>query len=138
MTETQREGYANAKQTFAVLQQLCEGHNNVTQNLLRTQPKHRKDINLVNEILKMFTMQASTGLELLLMESAEVDLLVSTMDLLTELLQGPCKGNQEFVTRDESFMHSMETGVCVCYIYFSCVCYIYFSCVCVCVCFFFF
>eukprot|EP00615_Pteridomonas_danica_P011690 CAMPEP_0114330802 /NCGR_PEP_ID=MMETSP0101-20121206/1993_1 /TAXON_ID=38822 ORGANISM="Pteridomonas danica, Strain PT" /NCGR_SAMPLE_ID=MMETSP0101 /ASSEMBLY_ACC=CAM_ASM_000211 /LENGTH=1284 /DNA_ID=CAMNT_0001460933 /DNA_START=3986 /DNA_END=7840 /DNA_ORIENTATION=+ len=111
MSELQREGYINAIQTFAVLQQLCEGHNTMTQNLLRTQPKHRKDINLVGETIKMFTMQAGNDLELRNMEEKEIELLIATMDLLTELLQGPCRGNQEFVTRDDSFMHSMETAV---------------------------
>jgi hypothetical protein len=111
MTDLQKEGYTNAIQTFEVLQQLCEGHNIylALQDLLRTQPEHRKDINLVNEVLKMFTMLVTSSLDLVLMGTLEVELLNSTMDLLTEVLQGPCKGNQEFITRDESFLHSMET-----------------------------
>ena len=39
--------YGNCGQTFNVLQQLCEGHNSINQDLLREQPTHSGDINLI-------------------------------------------------------------------------------------------
>ena len=39
--------YANCGQTFRVLQQITEGHNRYNQNLLREQPTHSGNINLV-------------------------------------------------------------------------------------------
>jgi hypothetical protein len=59
-------------QTFQMVQQLCEGHNGLLQNILREQPMHQSEINLLQEVLKMFALQADTLDQLQKMEDAEV------------------------------------------------------------------
>jgi len=37
-----------------------------------------------------------------------VELLVSNMNVVAELLQGPCSGNQAFIAKDASYLHSLD------------------------------
>eukprot|EP00615_Pteridomonas_danica_P005853 CAMPEP_0114339576 /NCGR_PEP_ID=MMETSP0101-20121206/7817_1 /TAXON_ID=38822 ORGANISM="Pteridomonas danica, Strain PT" /NCGR_SAMPLE_ID=MMETSP0101 /ASSEMBLY_ACC=CAM_ASM_000211 /LENGTH=2941 /DNA_ID=CAMNT_0001472581 /DNA_START=113 /DNA_END=8938 /DNA_ORIENTATION=+ len=108
MTEPQREAYENASQTFEILQQLCEGHNLSLQDLIREQTMHQSSINLAKMILEMFTMQVETSQMLRRMEEVEVDLMVSNLDCIIEYLQGPCKGNQEMVSKDDAFLNGLD------------------------------
>jgi hypothetical protein len=110
MTEQLRMEYVNAKQTFGVLQQLCEGHNLVTQDVLRSQPMHAKDVNLVSKTMDMLSLQAGSDYEMTQMETVELELMISSLDFLIELVQGPCKGNQDLMAKDSAFLHSLATS----------------------------
>ena len=59
MTAEQREEYQNAAQTFLVMQSLCEGHNEATQNIFRDQEGHSSHVNLVRagRLLKSWFIQ---------------------------------------------------------------------------------
>jgi hypothetical protein len=108
MTEPQREAFENASQTFELLQQLTEGHNLVLQDLIRDQHMHQSSINLAKMILDMFTMQVETSQMLRRMEEVEVDLMIANLDCIIEYLQGPCKGNQEMVSKDDAFLNGLD------------------------------
>ena len=56
----------------------------------------------------MFTLQAETVVALRCMEDGELDLLEATLDCLCELLQGPCTGNQELISRDDAFLNAVD------------------------------
>jgi hypothetical protein len=89
--------YENAAQTFQVMQQMCEGHFLVNQDLLREQPTHSGDINLVLMVCNMLVVQISSVKLVVRMQKEALDLLGATLDCLTEVLQGPCSLNQDLV-----------------------------------------
>ena len=49
--------FANCGQTFNVIQQMCEGHNATNQDLLREQPTHSGDINIIAMVCDMLVVQ---------------------------------------------------------------------------------
>jgi hypothetical protein len=96
-----KDEYENAMQTFELLQQLCEGHNLVVQDLLREQPSHSGNINLIVLVIDTLVCQCDSSSALKKMEQCEIDMVNSTLDVLIEVVQGPCLGNQlEIVNSD--------------------------------------
>jgi hypothetical protein len=107
MTEDAREAYENAKQTFEIMKMLCEGHNEETQNILRAQPAST-DINTVATAANLVSLLCDTSNSLRAMEDAEVELVVSGLDCLIELVQGPCVGNQELLANLDGFIPALD------------------------------
>jgi hypothetical protein len=97
MTEENRVEFENCAQTFLLLQEMCEGHYFPNQEILRIQPTHSASINLVETASKLFMSQCETSSMLLEMEEAEVELIITSLELLTEMVQGPCKENQNLI-----------------------------------------
>ena len=107
MSKDALEEYKNAAQTFSTMKMLCEGHNNETQNILRTQPAST-EINTVATAANLVGLLCNTSHSLRVMEEAEVELLVSGLDCLVELVQGPCVGNQEVLANLEGFIPALD------------------------------
>ena len=57
---------------MTVIQQLTEGHNRRLQDLVREQPFHRSDVNLVHMVVRTLVAQAETAEMLAAMEDVEV------------------------------------------------------------------
>ena len=89
--------YGNCGQTFNVLQQLTEGHNATNQDLLREQPTHSGEINLITMVCDMLVTQCSNKKLVKAMQREALDLVCDTLDCMVEVLQGPCPGNQELI-----------------------------------------
>lgn len=53
MNDDNKGDYDNAAQTFAALQQLCEGHALGSQNLIREQPGKAASVNLLNDVAEL-------------------------------------------------------------------------------------
>ena len=71
MNELQKEEYVNAQQTFQLLKGLCEGHNASCQNMLREQPQHQGDVNVIKFAAEMVTSQAEDANALRRMEEGK-------------------------------------------------------------------
>jgi hypothetical protein len=108
MSQEHRSGFENAAQTFLCLQQLCEGHNLASQNLIRTQDEHSSSVNLLLDSALLLIQQCETSQMLKLMEDAEVETLCYTIDLLVEAVQGPCPGNQELLVFTDGFVACLD------------------------------
>merc|ERR1719424_1279837 len=93
------EAYENGVQTFGILQQTCEGHNLVAQNLLREQPTHAGDINVVQWCIDLLELQCGEPKYLKSMQNENLELVSANFDVLTEVLQGPCPGNQKLIAK---------------------------------------
>ena len=85
---------------FAFLSQLCEGHNLRAQDILREQPNASKTCNIFEESLDFVLMLGKNMVDVKKMGDFECELLESTMGFLVEVVQGPCRGNQDFVVRN--------------------------------------
>ena len=97
MDDTMLAEYENCAQTFKVLQQFTEGHNLTTQDLMREQPTHSGDINLVGIMCDLLLVQCENITLIKRMQAEQIELVCSTLDTLVEVLQGPCVGNQDFI-----------------------------------------
>jgi len=93
---------------LGLLTQLCEGHNLAAQDLMLRQPMNASSVNILGRVTSLFCCQAETSDMLKLCEDAEADLMVKTVRCLSELVMGPCPGNQEFLSRDESFLNAID------------------------------
>ena len=107
MSDEAREAYQNAAQTFLAMKVLCEGHNEEAQNILRAQPAST-DINTVATAANLVSLLCDTSNSLRAMEDAEVELVVSGLDCLIELVQGPCVGNQELLANLDGFIPALD------------------------------
>nr|CCC92047.1 conserved hypothetical protein [Trypanosoma congolense IL3000] len=83
---------------FRMLQLFCEGHNLDMQNYIRSQHDNLHSVNTVHEIVNLIAEVSAV------VHPATVRMLQRGFDLLTELCQGPCHGNQEML---------LSCGVCV-------------------------
>ena len=99
--------YENAKQTFKTMKMVCEGHNQEAQNILRSQPTST-DINTVATAANLVSLLCNTSQSLRVMENAEVELVVSGLNCLVEVVQGPCVGNQELLANLEDFIPALD------------------------------
>jgi hypothetical protein len=97
ITPTLRHEYKNAIQTFEMLQQLCEGHNLSVQDVLREQPGHTASVDLITASANILMTLCDTSRSLMMMEEADVQLVISLLLFLTEAVQGPCPKNQELL-----------------------------------------
>lgn len=109
LTKAHIQAFDNAMQTCCLVERLCEGHNRELQDILRDQPMHQGNVNIIKEMLGNFTTQVDSNASLRRMENAEVRLLSASLDALVESIQGPCSQNQEFIVKDDSFLASLDT-----------------------------
>ena len=79
-------------EAFRFLQLLCEGHHLGMQDYLRIQSDNLRSVNVVREVTQF--LQQFVGREL---DIEHVPLLLQTLALLTEVCQGPCRGNQQLI-----------------------------------------
>ena len=88
-------------QTARFLQLCCEGHHHRWQDLLREQPMYRASVNLVGVVSDIMSMLCESSLALSRFSELELDVVSQLMCLLTEVMQGPCAGNQEFIASSD-------------------------------------
>ncbi|CAL4061721.1 unnamed protein product, partial [Meganyctiphanes norvegica] len=87
------------------LQLLCENHNSKLQNFLRSNNKNK--FNLVSETLLFLdcicgSTTGGLGLLGLYINEMNVELIIQTLETLTEYCQGPCHENQNCIATHES------------------------------------
>ncbi|KAL2103757.1 hypothetical protein ACEWY4_000625 [Coilia grayii] len=93
------------KPILRFLQLLCENHNQDLQNFLRCQ-NNKTNYNLVCETLQFLDIMCGSttgGLGLLgfYINESNVDLIIQTLETLTEYCQGPCQENQTCIVTHE-------------------------------------
>ncbi|XP_041860303.1 inositol 1,4,5-trisphosphate receptor type 3 isoform X1 [Melanotaenia boesemani] len=94
------------KPILRFLQLLCENHNLDLQNFLRSQ-NNKTNYNLVCETLQFLDIMCGSttgglGLLGLYINETNVDLIIQTLETLTEYCQGPCQENQTCIVTHES------------------------------------
>jgi len=80
-----------------MLSELCEGHNLEMQNLMREQSNNLKTFNLVEENVELLATQAKSLAVVRHFNQLEAEVTLAGLQYLTEIIQGPCKENQEYV-----------------------------------------
>eukprot|EP00300_Choanocystis_sp_HF-7_P016597 c19460_g1_i1.p1 GENE.c19460_g1_i1~~c19460_g1_i1.p1 ORF type:complete len:1219 (+),score=349.54 c19460_g1_i1:135-3659(+) len=75
------------------IQLTCEGHNPVTQNLWREQ-NARRSFDIVSEITEYLATLYASGITINLLPHTQ-----QCLRTITELMQGPCTGNQAVIAR---------------------------------------
>ena len=90
--------------TFHYMQQLCENHNDQLQNLLRTQPTHVGDVNLILTSIAtlLFLCENNTVVEKI--QTEEMALSRKILEFLAESCYGPCSMNQETVVGSDAIV----------------------------------
>merc|ERR1712118_328645 len=78
-----------------MLQLLCEGHNISMQNYLRHQMDNKQSINILEQTHRLLSRLCKDSIALDAMDNGDLQLIVSALELLVEMLQGPCEANQE-------------------------------------------
>ncbi|XP_048112717.1 inositol 1,4,5-trisphosphate receptor type 2-like isoform X2 [Alosa alosa] len=94
------------KPILRFLQLLCENHNRNLQNFLRNQ-NNKTNYNLVCETLQFLdcicgSTTGGLGLLGLYINQRNVDLVIQTLETITEYCQGPCHENQTCIAKHES------------------------------------
>ncbi|CAI5664572.1 unnamed protein product [Oreochromis niloticus] len=94
------------KPILRYLQLLCENHNSKLQNFLRSQ-NNKTNYNLVCETLQFLdcicgSTTGGLGLLGLYINEFNVDLILQTLETITEYCQGPCHENQSCIAKHES------------------------------------
>ncbi|KAL7871156.1 hypothetical protein SRHO_G00086530 [Serrasalmus rhombeus] len=94
------------KPILRFLQLLCENHNRHLQNFLRDQ-NNKTNYNLVCETLQFLdcicgSTTGGLGLLGLYINERNVDLVLQTLETITEYCQGPCHENQSCIAKHES------------------------------------
>uniref|UniRef100_A0A7N8YJQ7 Inositol 1,4,5-trisphosphate receptor n=1 Tax=Mastacembelus armatus TaxID=205130 RepID=A0A7N8YJQ7_9TELE len=94
------------KPILRYLQLLCENHNSELQNFLRNQ-NNKTNYNLVCETLQFLdcicgSTTGGLGLLGLYINESNVDLVLQTLETITEYCQGPCHENQTCIAKHES------------------------------------
>ncbi|XP_042563423.1 inositol 1,4,5-trisphosphate receptor type 2 isoform X3 [Clupea harengus] len=94
------------KPILRFLQLLCENHNRNLQNFLRHQ-NNKTNYNLVCETLQFLdcicgSTTGGLGLLGLYINQRNVDLVIQTLETITEYCQGPCNENQACIAKHES------------------------------------
>ncbi|XP_023811698.1 inositol 1,4,5-trisphosphate receptor type 2 isoform X2 [Oryzias latipes] len=94
------------KPILRYLQLLCENHNSDLQNFLRNQ-SNKTNYNLVCETLQFLdcicgSTTGGLGLLGLYINESNVDLVLQTLETITEYCQGPCHDNQSCIVKHES------------------------------------
>ncbi|MGH0141734.1 UNVERIFIED_CONTAM: hypothetical protein FKN15_031691 [Acipenser sinensis] len=93
------------KPILRFLQLLCENHNHDLQNFLRCQ-NNKTNYNLVCETLQFLDIMCGSttgglGLLGLYINENNVELIIQTLETLTEYCQGPCQENQTSIVAHE-------------------------------------
>ncbi|KAF5897541.1 inositol 1,4,5-trisphosphate receptor type 2 isoform X2, partial [Clarias magur] len=94
------------KPILRFMQLLCENHNRHLQNFLRDQ-NNKTNYNLVCETLQFLdcicgSTTGGLGLLGLYINERNVDLVIQTLESITEYCQGPCHENQSCIAKHES------------------------------------
>lgn len=108
MEEEKRHEYAHLGRALSLVTLLMDGHNEKLQNLLRHQPKRDFSIDLITQAVELFVLQTANNHTLARMETAEVELLTETVQVLVEAMQGPCYENQKAITANPVFFTSVD------------------------------
>ena len=85
---------------FQFLKEFCEGHMADAQNLLREQKGNLKTFNIVEESVDFLAVLAKTHTVVREFGEFEANLVLPTLTMFVEMMQGPCKGNQDYVAED--------------------------------------
>ena len=80
------------------VQLLCEGHYDEMQNFMREQPGSEGNMNIVQDLMAYLAQIAKDRRRLLMMNP---ELLQQVLNTLTEVMQGPCTPNQEFLLKHD-------------------------------------
>lgn len=108
MDEDMCAEYDEAIQTLDFLQQICQLHHTASQNLLREQPTHIGNQDLVSDVVALLQLQCESATTLQRMEKKQAELLSKTFSILTETVQGPCARNQELIVNSEAITMAKE------------------------------
>ena len=84
--------------TMTFFQLLCEGHNRFMQSYLRFQGDNSVSFDVLQQTCLLVMKLSKTDETLDVMCEPESQLLMHGLELLTELMQGPCPENQEQVS----------------------------------------
>ncbi|CAG9314463.1 unnamed protein product [Blepharisma stoltei] len=79
------------------LQLLCDNHNNLLQNYIRHQEKSRNSYDMIDNMISLLSLLIKK------LPAKYFQVISQCFDTLTELVQGPCKKNQERVI-DSKFL----------------------------------
>jgi hypothetical protein len=77
-------------------------HQKCTQTYWRTQKQSSQSVNIINEIVDFVESLVDLGIT-----SVTIDIVLQAFQTLIELVQGPCKANQELL------VHSNLPGLCM-------------------------
>ena len=83
--------------TQKLMTELCEGHNLSMQNLIREQTHNLKTFNLLEENTELLSVQAKNLTVVRQFNELEAEVTLSTLEFMVEVVQGPCKENQDFL-----------------------------------------
>lgn len=78
------------------------------QNVLREQPTHTASVDLMSSAANILITMCDTSRALLMVEEADVHLIIHCLDFLTEALQGPCPKNQELLVSLDGVISAVD------------------------------
>lgn len=110
LTQAQRVLVADALQSLEIVAVLCARHAGL-QNLLREQPMHSGDVNVVECVLEVLSTLGLSQAGLARMEDLEVDLLRAAMETASALVLGPCAANQTLVVATPGVLNAVEKTI---------------------------
>ena len=93
-----------ALETFQYLQLIVEGHNETMQNLLRTQPNHISNIDLLSEAIQTVLQLCSNSSIIADLSIKEMKLSKKILDFISECCWGPCAENQSSVAKSDAIL----------------------------------
>jgi len=109
MSEEHRIQFIKLKHTMLLIQEFCEGHNIMTQEVIRQQESsHNISINILDQLVNIFQSQCEISQMLIEMDEFEIEILISTMEVLIESIQGPCPLNQLFLVNKDGFPNCLD------------------------------
>jgi len=108
VTGEQRGRFVESVWTLRLLQRTCEGHNLDLQELLRHQTAHATSVNLLTLVLDLLPALAGTSQHLQKFAAPQLALLEAAIDLVVETMQGPCDGNQVFISQHENALMALK------------------------------
>jgi hypothetical protein len=89
-------------QFLTALQLMCEGHYKANQNIFREQPHNDHSINLLTEMVSHFSTISK------LETRSSIRTAAAIADLILEVIQGPCVGNQEYFAQETELLETMN------------------------------
>lgn len=101
-----RFNFAVPLRLLQVIQLMCEGHYTDMQNYMRDQHDNQISINVLESVTGLLEILAKC------VDRTTYELTLQTLATMTELVQGPCFGNQEFFTSQnvgETIMKLLST-----------------------------
>jgi hypothetical protein len=89
-------------QFLTALQLMCEGHYKPNQDIFREQPHNDHSINLLTEMVSHFTTISKIETR------SSIRTASALADLILEVIQGPCVGNQEYFAQETELLETMN------------------------------